>query len=448
MSRLPLLFFLFLCLSVTIPAAAGPGPYYHWSASRLFWFMVISDTHIGTSGSQDTDYLEWAVTEARQAIDPLFIVNAGDLTDSTDGGLIPNGPYQDEWDEYRGILEQAGIDASFYYDIPGNHDAYNDADFTYYLSNSIQGQAEGTCQHSWSREFNFGAYHFLAVNTAGNDGASFSIWPWDNYGDNAGLDAVELAFIESDLSLHPESSLTLIFGHHPMDAGYTSFTDTGLTYGRSQFLDLVDQYGVSFYGFGHTHKYSENFYYDDLEQGVLYINFASLGKSDHNHYAVMAVDGNGLSVVPAEAETWPLVVITAPVDQALGDDPNPMAYAIPAGNANPVRALVFDSAPVSRVQYRIDDSGDWHDMHQEGTGPVWKGFWDAFDAPAGFHTITVRATGTETASDSIRTLVNPSLFMGDSDRDGDVDGKDLAAFAKDFEPEVVIDIAGSYGRGD
>jgi hypothetical protein len=408
--------------------------------------MVISDTHVGTSGHQDTDYLEWAVNEGREIIDPLFIVNAGDLTDSTDGGLIPNGPYQDEWDKYSDILADAGIDSSFYYDIPGNHDAYNDPNFAYYLANSIQGRAEGTCQHSWSRIFDFGMYHFLAVNTAGNDGASFSIWPWDNYGDHAGLDAAELAFIESELSLHPYSELTLVFGHHPFDAGYTGITDTGLTYGREAFLDLMDEHGVSFYGFGHTHKYIENFYYEELSQGVLYLNFASLGKSEEDQYAVMAVDGNGLSVIPAEPGTWPLVIITAPADQSLGDDPNPLAYAIPAGYMNPIRALIFDSGTVSRVQLRIDENGQWQDMLKQGLGPVWTGFWNASNIPAGFHTITVRAVGSDTAWDRIKILVNPALFLGDGDRDGDMDGMDLAAFAKDFEPAVVMDIARAFGR--
>jgi hypothetical protein len=56
------------------------GAYYHWSGSRLFWFEIISDSHIGAGGTQDTEYLTWAVTEARETINPLFIVNSGDLT--------------------------------------------------------------------------------------------------------------------------------------------------------------------------------------------------------------------------------------------------------------------------------------------------------------------------------------------------------------------------------
>ena len=96
-----------LLLIFLLPASAVGTPgqsYYHHSSDRLFWFMIISDIHVGANGRQDTDYLTWAVTEARNTIDPLFIVATGDLTDSTNGGDIPDGPYAEEWAAHRGIL--------------------------------------------------------------------------------------------------------------------------------------------------------------------------------------------------------------------------------------------------------------------------------------------------------------------------------------------------------
>ena len=63
----------------------------------------------------------------------------------------------------------------FYYDMPGNHDEYNDKTFSYYRFNSIQGVATGKTQPSWTRQFSYGSYHFQGVCTPGNDGASFSI---------------------------------------------------------------------------------------------------------------------------------------------------------------------------------------------------------------------------------------------------------------------------------
>ena len=387
---------------------AGQKAYYHPNANRLFWFMILSDTHIGAN-STCSQNLTWAVTQARQVITPQFIVNTGDLTDSTNGGIIPNGPYPEEWDAYRQILEGAGINSSFYYDLPGNHDAYNDETFAYYRANSIQGRATGTTQPSWVKQFPYGRYHFLGVCTPGNDGAPFSIWPSDNYGDHAGLDAGELAFIQGELAKYPDAQLTLAFGHHPFEADYYSSTDTGLTYGLPAFLSLIDQYLVSLYGFGHTHNYRENFYYKNLTKGVYYMNVASLGKSVPGQYAVMAVDGNGLSMVPAQKGIWPVVLITAPVDRCLGDCANPFTYEVPQGPANPIRALIFDSNPVTQVQFRIDGSADWQDMQRINGTPIWEGHWNASTASPGTHFIEVRAQGSTLASDQIQTSVNPGL---------------------------------------
>ena len=195
-------------------AAAGQDgrTYYHYSESKLFWFMLISDTHVGVSGEvQDTDFLAWATREGKDIINPQFIVNTGDLTDSTDGGVIPiGGPYVDEWATYQHILNVSGMTPSFYYDVPGNHDAYGDENFSFYKAYSIQGSENNSTQHAWTRNFDHGNYLFIGVCTPGNDGASFSIFPWDNFGDHAGLDVSELNFIENNLAAHPDAELTLI----------------------------------------------------------------------------------------------------------------------------------------------------------------------------------------------------------------------------------------------
>ena len=205
---------MFFCLS----AQAGDphSAYYSSDNNKIFWFIHITDIHIGASGTQDSDNLAWIVNTAKPIIDPEFIVATGDLTDSTDGGLFPDGPYIEEWNQYNAILTAANINDSFYYDIPGNHDAYNDGNFNFYINNSIQGKATGQAQASWTREFSFGKYHFIGANTAGNDGREFCIFcPY--YGDYAGLDSSELTFIETKLQEHADAELTLVFGHHAMD---------------------------------------------------------------------------------------------------------------------------------------------------------------------------------------------------------------------------------------
>ena len=398
-------------------AFAAQKAYYYPSADRLFWFMILSDTHIGAD-STAADNLAWAVGPARLVIAPKFIVNCGDLCDSTNGGAIPNGPYKAEWDTYRKILLDAGMTPDFYYDMPGNHDQYNDKTFSYYRFNSIQGVATGKTQPSWTLQFSYGSYHFKGACTPGNDGVSFSMDPEDNFGDHAGLDDTELADIDKDLSSQTNAQLTLIFGHHPFEPYYSTPFDTGLTYGLPSFLELIEQYQVPFYGFGHTHNYRESFrtsfYYKTFSTpGIDYMNFASLGKTSvmtgDYKYAVMAVDGNGLSLVPAQPGVWPVVMITAPVDRSLGTSPNPYTYEIPQKSNNPIRALVFDSKDVSQVQFSIDNSAVWQDMQRIAGTPVWQGYWNAATAAAGTHTITVRAQGSPLVTHTITTSINPAL---------------------------------------
>ena len=102
-------------------------------------------------------------------------------------------------------------------------------------------------------------------------------------------------------------------------------------------------------------------------------------------------------------------MITAPVDRSLGTCPNPYTYEIPQKSNNPIRALVFDSNPVSQVQFSIDGSAVWQDMQRIAGTPIWEGHWNAATAAAGAHTIAVRAQGSTLVTDSITTSINPAL---------------------------------------
>ena len=105
------------------------GARYLDDVDELFWFLQISDTHVGANlgyGTADTDNLAWVLTAADTVIHPEYIVCTGDLVDATNGLLVPTAQYQDEWDEYNGVL--AGQSVTFFHDIPGNHDTYSDED--------------------------------------------------------------------------------------------------------------------------------------------------------------------------------------------------------------------------------------------------------------------------------------------------------------------------------
>jgi PKD repeat protein len=413
---------------------------YCTDTDQIFWYVLISDTHIGASGSQDADYLKWVVTDAKQVIGPAFTVLGGDITDSTncDEGEcgwfgIPDGPHAEEWQQYRNVLcldcITPYVDAGSFFDIPGNHDQYSDGNFTYYLANSVQGKATGGTQASWTRTYGFGKYHFLGLNTAANDGKAFSLF--FPYGDNAGLDSTELSFIQSELEAHKDAALTILFGHHPLDATGVS-GDTWVFYGAPALADLINTHGVSSYSYGHTHRYSEAYFtggtdyksgtpYEidaiDPNRGVFYFNINSLGKAAGNHLTITAIDCNGISSITRDATrsiggdpaVWPMVLITAPVDIDLGltDNPFYLGYDVTNSATNPIRALVFDAGPVAGVEFLVDGSGQWQTMTPvQGNVRLWQGTWDASGLAEGRHSIQVQAVrGSYSDTDTIAVWV-------------------------------------------
>lgn len=429
------LLLIFPLLTSTSESAQDPSSaaYYSPENDRLFWFIQVSDLHINVEKPQSSSNLTWLVGEARTAIDPEFIVATGDLTDSVfESGFfdIPNGPHLVEWVEYWEILVDNDINKDNYYDIPGNHDAYNDQFFDYYLANSIQGPFhQGRTQFSWVRNFIFGNYHFLGVNTADNSGET---WWGPHFGDNAGLDALELPFIQEELELHSSATLSMIFGHHPIRHKGTS-TDTYLRYGANEFIDLMDFYNVSMYAYGHLHEFSEEFFTNsEAIEGLYYLNVNTLGKSNVNNYNIIAIDSNGISIRNKDLRSWPAVVITAPVDVDLGVADNPYTYYVPNSSANPIRALVFDVNEVTSVEYRIGTINAnspvswsvrqtmdqvvnnpylWEASREPSTGRI----WDASNLSEGYYIIEVLAEVKEGSNvirsdtDTITTYVYQQL---------------------------------------
>ena len=401
----------------SFPVLAGTpeSAYYHMATDRLFWFVQISDLHTGTAGTTDTANLSWFLNQAVPVITPSFVVATGDLVDATDGGLVPQDQSLSEWTAYHDMITGAGMTDDLYFDIPGNHDHYNDRDFVFYRAHSLQGAASGGTQFSWQRELVIDGiphtYHFMAVNTAGNDGAPFTLSP--PYGDNAGLDARELAFIEAELQANAHADLTVVFGHHPLPQRPTGNSrDTYIQYGVSEFIQMMETYGVSLYAYGHTHQYRQGLLPTPNSPGVMDINIDALGKDAPCFYQLYAIDCNGIASAAQPVNAWPAVLITAPMDIMIGADANPYAYSVNDLNPKPIRALVFDASPVTEVRFRIDD-GAWQSMIRVD-GPLWQGLWDEPSILDTTRQLEVQATGSATRSDTIHVGVPDTAAAGTS----------------------------------
>jgi hypothetical protein len=385
-----------LCLQARLAGASDPTrARYTDDPNLVFWFVHISDSHIDSLlADYEQDNLRWALTTGVDVVGPVFVVNTGDLVDGTDGINYLASPVDAEWDEYRGIVDGAGMTDDFYYDLIGNHDAYGDENAVHYLTRSVQGVAQGTTQPSWRIDLPFGSYAFVAVATVCND------WlPWWN--DNMEITDEEYAEITANLEANADTNLTLTMGHHDYIVSKAGVE----VIGGARLEDLFASHGVAYYFHGHEHDLRTRV----TDADVVIRRISALGQTTVDNFCVTAVDADGVSetCMPAQG-SWPLIVVTAPVDAKLGpgdDVDNPYAPSVPVTcEEAPVRVLVFDEGEVSAVAFWWD-TGLTGGLHESDVIPgQWLGTFDATQLNPGVHVLSVQAIGSETHETAVQVL--------------------------------------------
>jgi len=377
---------LVLALAVPSVAPAQTLGKYLSDGSNVVWFIQITDTHINSTGLVGwyPDSLPWALGECTQNVNPSFIVVTGDLTDHTCGSLgsYLGAPCDEEWEEYRQILDDHGMTPDLYFDVPGNHDSYGEGALTHYLKYSMQGADTGTTQQSWRVDFPQQSLHFFSVATPGNDGAQ---WPFDN----VEFTSAEIDEVKAFLQTNSDAGFQMGFGHHDYKGAKKA----------SEMDGLFQQYKVTYYSHGHNHDLKLTTEGDN----VLRFRIDALGQSKGDNLAIWAVDNLAATVNIFDARSgWPKVVVTAPADQEIdwgGKVRNPHNVPVPKScAAAPVRALVFDPQSVLSVSFSIDN-GNAVAMAPRQSNPFqWRGTFDATGLPVGKHTVTVETTASGNAS--------------------------------------------------
>ncbi len=406
----PIVLLTLLVFALPVRAADPSLATYSADGSRLLWLLQLTDSHIDTflNGGEE-DRLRWAVSDGVATVQPDFVVLTGDVTDGTNG-LLYSGANDAEWQLYRSIVDPAGLnDPDYFFDLPGNHDAYGDDGLALYRKYSVQGSATGRTQAEWRLDRPWGSTCFVAVATAQEEGKG---WP----ADPTLLSPAELAETETFLAGNPDCRVTLAFGHH----------DAREVGGGDGFRALCQAHGIGHYVHGHEHDYQAS--YDGLSPLVLRTD--SLGQGGDHQLTVLAVDHDTVSWESVGAnDPWPLIVVTAPARgrfQTGSSWGNPeyldLPYAPPVPRAceqAPVRVLIFDPQAIASAAFRLDD-GPWHDLTQRQDVPAaWRGRFDATALAAGWHTLTVKAAGSkERAFDVQVRLVDAPCDVGDEDPDG------------------------------
>ena len=410
---------------------------YRSDAEDLFWFVAVTDSHIGASlmgGQQDTENLNFATSELLDTVQPQFLAHLGDLVDATGGGLVPVGQFDEEWNNYKAIVDGNGMTADFYHDLPGNHDQYGDPGLPRYLANSVQGRATGKLQHSWTVKTAHSDFLFLGMRTCNTDGA---FWP----ADHAGLESGDLEWAAGELAAAPDTDVLTVLGHHPV---------SNFESGKNEFRDFLEQEGASAYLFGHTHDYSMKW-----QDQTLHVNLASLGKSKQLQVGLFAFDGRGLSARAFDIGQWPMLLVTAPLHAGLAGN-HKHDYKIPDYMTQaPIRAIAFHPDGIDSVTAVLDSTTEIAMVPV--ADHVWQGYFDASVLDLYPHEIVVTAAhGDQKDSQMIEFYTahveKPEVVEGevgyDCDYDCDADADPDALGEESGSPEEAEDLGGEPGTGE
>lgn len=388
--------------STTVWAANTELAVHDPSPDRVFWFIQTADVNIGRDGDLPVDHLTWLMEIAVPVIDPEFIVICGNIVDGTNGENDPQPPYLEEWQLYNQIIGQYGADANWLYDLPGSREAWNDPGFSAYVANSVQGSANGEYRHAWTRSFPWGDYLFLGISTADETGPAYRDEP-------AIFSENDLTWLESFSDEADDARMMFAFGHNPMNLYWPWPGMQKLAYWL--FTHRAIAYGYGHYPFEGPDETAN--YHADL----LRVNGGGLGFGGDCQYSIWAVDHDGVSVVCAKAEKFP-IVISSPLDADLGGD-NERAYPLAAGAPSiHVRALAFAPDPPASLSGIIDGTDVVFELLPVGDGPIYQGEFSAKTLTEDNYHLTVFGEDLQPHTIRINFAVVECFDALDNDGDG------------------------------
>ena len=388
-----------LATSQQVQAAPVDAHHAHGS-TNMFWFMHISDTHIGSFRASGINDRFRKAIEISKVVNPWFLLATGDLVEGGRGlGIPTTGQSDKEWSVYQQLYEEAEMRPDFYFDLPGNHDGYGDVGMTFYKKWALQGKTHNSSSVlSWVVDIPLGSYLFFGWNSAGNGSGPISEKP-------AFLDS-EIAKVKDILARNPDARLNFFSSHHHLSGKDEPFGPVPTN--ASKVIELMESLGGAYYLHGHKHRCGE---YLLGERSVLVNQIGSLGLPVHKppdewmNIGIAVVDHDGFTYRVTDVEKpFPLVIVTTPVgmdlrgEGELGDQSpegmfHPYVYKVCKDRTdNPVRALVFGQKPPTRVEVKVGSLSPVQ-MQVSAVAPqIWEGKVDTTSLSPGNTHFTVVAT--------------------------------------------------------
>lgn len=320
------------------------------------FFVHFSDIHIG-GGPLALPALQFGLGLLPTAFPAIPVFATGDLVES--------GIDTDDWAGYQGAIDQAGLNADDFIEIPGNHDALLNTSLSNYLTHTLAGRAGHGLYGLYHRVHQGRRIRIVALNTASSRNV---IKDSTGYLQPAQVDELIEQIDADPTPVHA----TIVLGHHPTSTPF----GLGL-HGTDAHLErLLAHTSAAAYLHGHVHMHLKNW-----EGKTLMAQAPSLGNPSDSipgagvpGFNIFALDDGPVAKplyhngdpqdIVAE---WPLVMITRPANVELGKEAlssatNPWAVPLPrTSSGNLLHAGVFAPDPNLGARFRID-AQPWQEM--------------------------------------------------------------------------------------
>ena len=208
-----------------------------------FTFSYVSDTQVGAAANTaQCEYMHRALQGAVRNATPAFIVNGGDIVQSTKYLHLWRNQLNGSGEILRDIpfMPVTGNHDSIYA-VAGDHEIYKHFNIDYPAENNV-------LEYGAFYSYDYGDAHFVVLNT---DCFSRS---------NGALDATQLAWLEADLANNTQP-WTIVLMHRPMFAIRQVATQAN----REQLLGLFNTYHVDLVIQAHEHVYMRSYPIDGTE---------------------------------------------------------------------------------------------------------------------------------------------------------------------------------------
>ncbi|KAI6684312.1 hypothetical protein NL676_030225 [Syzygium grande] len=363
----------------------------------VVWVVQLSDLHFSVHHPLRAAHFKTHVAPALSLVNPSLVLVTGDLTDGKSKDLLTMKLNEEEWVEYRDVMEdvarRSGLHKSLFYDLRGNHDNFGvnveggSLDFfSKYSINAELGRTGNinsvTLQAGERKHLFVGLDSTMSVSTRG---------PTNLFGH-----PTDQLLAELDSELSQWDSLTtrpvtkISFGHFPLSFSATSSSGKSLR-------DIFLKHSLSAYLCGHLHtrfgknlkrhhqssdrdSFLHNLFQLNIHQvPTLWDQNCSFGAPPYKEFwewemgdwrksramRILAIDSGHVSYLDINFESGvkeTIIVPTFPLDSrfmsaALSHHRYECQYMVPSSYET-IRALVFSVSPIASVVARVYDSRD------------------------------------------------------------------------------------------